>query len=250
MRLFCLLVTVFFHAVAFACERPLRVYVSDWPPYMRLNAAGEIPPQVSGIDARILKHVMKHANCSFQWVEMPVDRATKALRAGDIDLMMAASRIPQRESWALFSVPYRNEVIELVGGLDAVRRDSWQALLGNELRIMAPRSGWYGPDYEAARVPLLKAGQLVFMEDYDAGVAMLKAGRVDLVMGDRNALRDSAHRIGLVLSYPVLPPHEAPVHFMYSRRSVDPAVVKHLDASIQALRQNGLLDRLQVDRHP
>ncbi len=248
---FLLLFCSLFAAFAQACdERPLRVYVSDWPPYMRLETPGEVPPQVTGIDARILKAVMAHAGCRFEWVEMPVERASKALRSGQMDLMMAASRIPSRESWARFSRPYRDEVIELVGDLGAAPRDSWLGLVNTNLRIMAPRSGWYGPAYEAARVPLIKAGRLVFMEDYDAGVAMLKAGRVDLVMGDSHALRDSSRRVGLVLSRPVLAPHRAPVHFMYSRRSVDRAVVQRLDASIQALHENGTLERLQVDVLP
>ena len=70
--------------------------------------------------------------------------------------------------------------------------------------MAAPRRGWYGKEYERHRGELISNDQLAFMGDYRGGVAMLKARRVDLVMGDLYALEAAARQVEMVLSKPLM----------------------------------------------
>lgn len=231
-------------ALTWACEAPLRVFVNDWPPYVNVSRDGDAL-NVDGLDVNVLKALAREAGCTLAWVELPVDRAHAALRTGQVDLLMAASRIPSRESYAWFSRPYRRETIAVVGTLGTPEVRGWPEITGRALTVAVPRRGWYGKDYEQHRQALLQQGQLSFMGDYRGGVAMLKAGRVDLVMGDTHALEAAAREVELVLSRPMMTLSDGPVHLMFSRATVSRDLVRRVDAILSRWQQDHTLERLR-----
>ena len=244
VRILIVLAMVLSFRPAVACERPLRVFVDDWPPYVQLRMQqGDL--RVDGQDVFILQHLADALGCQLTWVQMPVDRAHSALRTGKVDILLAASRIPQRESYAWFSAPYRNETIAVLGKLNVRPLTGWQEIIDKALVLAVPRQGWYGQDYEKYRPVLIENQQLAFIGDYRSGVAMLKAGRVDLAMGDVGALEAAGHEVGLVMSRPVLTLSEGPVHFMFSRASMERRTVERFNQLLAQWQGNGTLDYLR-----
>ena len=83
-----------------ACEQPLRII---------RNA--EYEPDD---DDRFLQAVMAHAGCELRIVisahRITLPRRFELLRAGEIDLVIGVSRLPDREGFGRFSVPFRREV--------------------------------------------------------------------------------------------------------------------------------------------
>ncbi len=216
-----------------ACETPLRVQAEHWPPYM-VDAGEQATPRFSGSDIERVSAALAAAGCEYRFIAMPPERANQALVRGDIDLMMAASLAPERLSYARFSVPYRREVIAVLGRSQGPVLHQWQELVAQQRVLLAPRYGYYGREWEQHSGDLLAAGVLLFYNSYTRAVGMLKAGRADYVLGDMYALQTAGEALGSPLSEPYIIVNDNPVHLMYSRVSVSQATVDLIDSHLRA----------------
>lgn len=201
------------------CDRPLRVLAEHWPPYV-IDAGESSHPRFSGDDVELARRVLAAAGCEALFVSMPTERAKQALVRGEIDVMMAASKIPERLAYAWFSLPYRQEVIAVVGPEGTTAVTAWQQFSERQYLLLAPRYGYYGDAWQQASSNLIQAGAVIFYTHYTRAVGMLKAGRADYVLGDVHALRAAGRELGLSLSAPMIVANDNPVHLMFSRKSV------------------------------
>lgn len=219
------------------CERPLRVNVGEWQPYVHLQKDGG----VTGIDIELLKRVTGIVKCRLAFVQVPAARAHDLLAAGEIDILMAASDLPERRAYAWFSRPYRQEEMVVLALAGAKKPDSFAALAGSGQRLLAPRFGWYGRGYARWRQPLLDAGRLQFYDHYAQGMAMLAVGRGDLILGDARALQQVESGMALGRAFVA---NASPVHMMLSRRTFTAGDVKRInDALAVVLREDAAARR-------
>lgn len=133
--------------VAALCERPLKVAAEYWPPYSEQGEDGW-----QGIDVDHVRSLIQRAGCEVVFLNTPSSRAHLMLEKGEIDILMAASDVPERHRYALFSKPYRREVMAVfaLAGREDVP-DSFSALQASTHILVAPRSGWYGEAFAAVR---------------------------------------------------------------------------------------------------
>ena len=87
------------------CYDGLTVHYSNWPPYHFADEQGN----ATGLDVEILKHALQVAGCKYDMQFIPWKRALNALQHGSLDIGIAASKSPERETYGWFSVPYRTE---------------------------------------------------------------------------------------------------------------------------------------------
>lgn len=222
-----------------ACDRPLKALATHWPPYVVEYAQSDGAPQVSGTDVALLVDVLAAVGCDVRFVSLPPERAHAELARGSLDILMAASYVPERLAYARFSLPYRREVIAVLGLQGTKPVGDWREIIAQRRILLVPRYGFYGDTYEAERPGLKQAGLLLPYGSYDSAIGMLKAGRADLVLGDVQALRASAKALDAELNEALLVAHDAPVHFMYSRVTVARETVQHIDR-VLAQRQGGM----------
>lgn len=213
--------------VAALCERPMRVAAEHWPPYSEQGEEGW-----QGIDIDHVRKLMRRAGCDVVFLNTPSGRAHLMLEKGEIDILMAASDVPERHRYALFSKPYRREVMavfSLAGreGLPA----SFPALLDSDRTLVAPRSGWYGEAFAAVRGDLIRNHQLIAFDYTHQAVSILAAGRADLLMGDQQSILITANSLGVKLSQRWVA-NDAPVHLMLSRASLTPAHLQRINAAL------------------
>ncbi|MEG0879928.1 MAG: transporter substrate-binding domain-containing protein, partial [Janthinobacterium sp.] len=166
-----------------ACR--MTMALEQWPPYLYRDAQG----RATGLDLELLRAIFQEARCTLVTLpELPTARRQLLFQKGGLDLMLAASETPERQSYARFSMAYRDEAVGLFSksGAPAVHRQitSVAQLARGKSTLLAPKVGWYGAQYAAARPALEKAGRLNAFGSFQQGVRMLEAGRADLLLGD------------------------------------------------------------------
>ncbi|MFN3713525.1 MAG: substrate-binding periplasmic protein [Alcanivoracaceae bacterium] len=215
--------------MAFAlCERPLRVAVEDWPPY-QLESEG----RWTGIDVERVDQLLRGVGCVAVFMSVPAGRSHLMLERGDIDILMAASDVPERHRYAWFTEPYRQEVMSVFGVQGRMDLPAgFGRLVETGLVLIAPRAGWYGAEYAQIRNELIESYRLLVFDVTPQAVTMLAAGRGDLLLGDHEAVLLAAAELGIELT-PMWVANDAPVHLMLSRASLTEV---HLDSLNALLR--------------
>lgn len=206
------------------CERPLRFSEIDGVSenYLARVIAMEVVPAMGCV-----LEPVKMIGASLRHQQM--------LQKGDLDMMAEASRTPERERHAWFSLPYRVERIVLIRSRNSERARqvlSIDDVLGRKLKIIDAGTNWLGPEVARLRPQWRSAGLMVAEDKPDVAMNALRDGRVDLAISSDEFFQS------IRAEYPtlemVLPPvYEAPVHFMFSKRSVSREQVDRFDEALR-----------------
>ena len=225
---------------AVACR--MTMALEQWPPYLYRDAQG----RATGLDLELLRAIFKEAHCTLVTLpELPTARRQLLFQKGELDLMLAASDTSERHAYARFSVSYRDETVGIFGkaGTHAAQRhaSSFAQLARGKSTLLAPKVGWYGAQYAAARPALEKAGRLSTFGSFQQGIRMLDADRADLLLGDVLAVRHEARLQGVALNTLPFLVLRAPVHLMLNARTTSADDLARLNAAITRLEQRGAL---------
>ncbi|TFW30428.1 substrate-binding periplasmic protein [Duganella callida] len=229
-----------------ACQ--LRLALEQWPPYL-YRADGAAMP--SGLDWELAQAILKEAGCTLKLLpELPTARRQREFEQGQLDLLLAASDTPARHAYARFSIAYRHESVG-VFTRSAMRARyghvvSLDVLSRERLPLLAPKVGWYGRDYARVQPTLETAGKLSTFSNFQQGLRMLQAGRADLILGDRAALRYEANMQGVAISALPLVVLRAPVHLMLNRSTTSEADLDRINAAITRLEHHGALSAIRA----
>lgn len=227
-----------------ACSHVLHVGFNDWPPYAWSDDTG--PAQ--GLDVELMQAFAKRAGCEIVFDKMPAKRSHQLMRVGKIDIMMGASVTEERKEYALFSRPYRLEVVSLFSMDNNKIKDidTWTSVLADKHKLLVPQAGWYGEELEAARGSLERDNLLVLSPDLLRSVQMLARGRGDLAVGDSLSLPYIASQTEhLHLYRHSLHLSESEIHMMFSRESMEQMDIDSFNSAIISAGDDGEIARLQ-----
>ncbi|MGQ3054884.1 MAG: substrate-binding periplasmic protein [Roseateles sp.] len=227
-----------------ACE--LRVRWNPDPPYSMRDAAG----RVVGLQAELVERTLERMGCRAVWVELPWARALVELQAGRLDVLPGALRRPEREAYAhwveqRFMVPNRLYV-------RADERASFGAatrlrdVLKPGLKLGVQIGVVYGPEYAALLAEPDFRARLTQAAVRGNLWQMLEIGRVDGVLASEASARWELARLGLgaqIVRTDVLLSNEA-AQTMFSKSSVDAALVQRYRQAGDALEKDGTLARV------
>lgn len=229
------------------CSKPISVATGHWEPYAYFDER----KQFTGIDVDMARAIFREAGCTLvELPQRPTTRNMMMFETGSIDMMMGASRTPERLRRAWFTAGYRNEKVSMFSLAEGAPRyghiRSFDQFLAGELTMLAPRVGYYGDLYDSHRHSLKRAKRLFQFLDFTQGMRMLGAGRADFIMGDPVGVERAAAREGIkVRPLPFLL-LDAPVHLMLNRATVPESDVRVLDAAIARMRKRGDFDRIRL----
>lgn len=235
------------------CPQPLRVHLDLHAPSAYYDTTG----QLRGMDVEMVQAIMQAAGCQWRWDVTPMTgaRIVKSLQDGEIDLMIRASKTPDRARFAYFSQPYRQEVVGLYA---TVHTELPQSLtladaLQLGLRLIGPASGWYGIEFEQYRNRFRQEKRYTSYPNAQVGTELLFAtpSRGELVLIDADLFY---HFVGpdrvmdIRQASPLL--HITPAHLMASQKTVSPATIAALNKAIRRLQQSGELPQLEQKYRP
>lgn len=163
-----------------ACARAIAVPVSA-------NGASIIidGEQVSGIYPNLLRTLGPRIGCNFAFGVVPRARQVAMFKAGTADILVPASRTPERDQLGTFVPMVQHRAMLLSAHSGRAPITSLADLLARrELRVAVVRGFDYGPHYTALVAELQKQGRLYTEVDVVAIARLLHAGSVDVtIMG-------------------------------------------------------------------
>lgn len=200
----------------------------------------------AGYAVEVIDEALRRVGCRAEYSALPVPRAWAALAAGEIDLLFAARRTPEREAEAWFTPAIEHARTSLY-----VRRDAMPAaglatladVRDTRLRIGIERLYSYGPEYDALLEDAAFLDRLRIVVNRDGALAMFAAGRLDAVFADDASIRlagfdDAVRAVSL---------SSVPVHLAVSRARVPAERFAAFDAALAAMAADGTMDRLRAD---
>ncbi len=190
------------------------------------------------VSMRYLKRLLQTIQCPLKIVpyELSHQRRVRLLADGEIDLVMEASKLPERDSYAWFSLPYRDEKTLLITLRDKSPINQVKHIndvFTQRLTILSPAGGWFGPDVERERQHWRESHLLIVYKDPIPGFRDLRLGRAQLLLTTDLVFRE--HQLDDLVTLPFVV-HQEAVYIMFSKRTVSAAEVAVFNDAIQLQR--------------
>jgi polar amino acid transport system substrate-binding protein len=218
--------------------RPCRLTLGWEPkePYEYRSVDGAL----AGLDIELVQAILTQAHCELLFAEGRWVTLVRRLQRGEVDVLAGAPRTPARETFALFSDPYRTGSFALYvrkGDATVQRSTSLQALLDTGFRLGIREEYSYGEGVDALQEDPHYADQFIGATLGDQNYQRLLDLEIDGFLEDPVAARIYIRKRGLQEEIEVhpLPIYGGDVALMFSR-SVDPAIVARINAAIAALK--------------
>lgn len=223
------------------CPSSLRLgYYANWYPYVEVFGK-----RVTGQDVEAIRQWTTALGIELSLELVPESRALLRLQQGELDLILGASKTPERSAYAWFSQPYRREVNTIL-----VQRDLWRRMPqistlngflmygGHKLIGTFNPVGYYGERFaNFVQQPVVKQRSLFALEE-QRRFELVRSGRAGYTVVDRTAMQARLEHDPSLQSLAMLPfnLNEADVHLMLSKKTVSERCVALFDQLIASRR--------------
>lgn len=225
-----------------SCEMTLGM--DAWEPYQYMTV-GHTP---AGLDVELVQAVTKSMNCKLSVVQGSWLELLSMLREGDIDFVLGASKTEDRESFAYFSEPYRQERFQLYVRADQkdLAFDDLRAFVTAGHKVGVVNEYFYGDEVATIYADEALRDKLVGALISELNMARLLDEEIDGLLEDSFVGASILRRKGLDK---YIQPHNislgnADVFVMFSKASVDEQQVQQFNQALAKLRSNGAYDKL------
>lgn len=227
--------------------------LSGWfpfEPYMHIEEKQGIP-RLTGLDIRMLEVTTKNVGYRASFKKIPWQQLLEDIKSGTRQIAPFATKTPQREEWAYFSVPYRWEenVLYVKKGSD-LHFDSIGDLLReferSQFRLGVMDGFVYADQAINDYIADPKNAQRIVRVKFDNENLMnLEQGKIDGFFTDRLSGATMIWRLGdrQLVEERVLGIH-TPIHFIMSKKSTTPEMVEKINESLKTMRKNGTHSRI------
>ncbi|MCO4799450.1 MAG: transporter substrate-binding domain-containing protein [Colwelliaceae bacterium] len=221
------------------CEAPLKLSsTSDWYPYLYQDEDN----RSTGVDVELLTIILNRMGCQLEVVHFPERRWLLELKRGGFDIGLGVSKTTSRLNEFLYSKAYRNEKNKFayrMSDVDINPAINLQEILKLNKIIAINAAGWYGDEIQKAK---LNYKHFNYGAKTVNRLILLNYGRVDIVVEDEivlcsDILRNEFKKIRV---HPTVL-FEAPIHFIFSRKSVSLEFVDMFNNILDKMRYDGSL---------
>ena len=228
-------------------KETLRTAWEPFEPYQYTHTHHGIQ-QLTGLDVQLLREAAKRAGFKLNFSEISWQLQVEDIHAGVLDVVAAASLTPEREKFALFSIPYRPEMKAIFvkrgesGDIPIGSTEQFVNFLkGSQFRLGVIRGWTYGePELDAYIANDSFSDRIVVARDTETNLRMLLDGTVDGALVDRIVGATFAWKHGLEDGLRELPFElTTDVRFMFSKYSITKPMVDRFDTAIRDMHQDG-----------
>jgi polar amino acid transport system substrate-binding protein len=251
--LFTILFSLLGEAAESRCDKTLTVHLDLHAPSAYLDSKG----QVAGMDALLAQRILTQAGCKVRWhtTSMTGERILRSLQQGQFDVMIRASKTAQRQEYAYFSDPYRDEVVGLFSRkkLELPSTFSLVDVLERKLRVIGPVSGWYGDKFEMLRAKWIQEGYYTAYPDAKRATELLfiEPSRGHLLLVDADIFyhhlgEERYEQVKLVGKNLYI----SPALLMFNQKSLEKSDLIAINQAIFLLQQTGELKAIENNYRP
>jgi polar amino acid transport system substrate-binding protein len=170
-----------------ACSRPIQMPVYAMGNLVKAvgvgpNVAKPVGAEVGGFLPDLIRKAGEKAGCEFDWSIVPRARLEVMFEAGQADVLLGATRTPQRDKFGVFvpMVTTRATLVAFTAPNPPVRSIA-ELLARRELRVALVRGQDYGPEFMAMSAELASQKRLVLETTVNVA-RLLEIGAVDVTV--------------------------------------------------------------------
>lgn len=228
-------------------DEPCSVSVGwdPWEPYHFSGAGGEL----QGLDIDLVSAVAQRAECEVEFVQGSWAGLLRLIRTGELDMLLGATRTPEREEFARFSEPYREESFSLY--VRANEHDRWAdseliELLDAGFRLGVTRGFIYSEKISRLQTDPEYSDQFIEAAVGELNFTHLLDHRIDGFLEDPFVFAAIDRR--RTWGTEMLPlPYDfgrGEVHMLFSRDSVDSSTVERFNEALGELQDSSRYDEI------
>lgn len=225
-----------------ACN--LTMGIDAWEPYQYMSVGNT----VTGLDVELVQAVATDMSCQLEVVQGSWLELLTLLKEGNIDFVLGASKTADREEFAYFSEPYRQERFQLYVRRDdsALSYDSLQAFVAAGHKVGVVNEYFYGDEVAALYEDDSLRDKFVGAIISELNMARLLDEEIDGLLEDSFVGASILRRKGLD-KYIV--PHtislgNSDVYVMFSKASVTEQQVQQFNTGLARLKADGSYERI------
>lgn len=216
-----------------------------WYPYQYRNEKQELV----GLDLDIFNAIVKRAQLSVNYTELPWKRHLNYIKTGEMDVAMGASYNQEREAYAFYSLPYRRETVKLfVRKNSAVNIKLSQLSDLSESNYMIGVEGgyYYGKGYQELIKTTAFRAHITEVIDLEQNIDLLMKGHLDGVLVDPFTMQAFIKKYKM---YDEFVPHKLTIYaddiyIVVSKKSEHKDLISKINNAIDSLKKDGTLDRI------
>jgi polar amino acid transport system substrate-binding protein len=216
-----------------------------WYPYQYHNKQQELV----GLDIETFNAIMKQAKLPFKIAEIPWKTHLHFLKTGKMDVAMGASWSKDREEFAYFSLPYRQETVKLFvkkGNAKNISLPSLVDLIGSPYLVGVEGGYFYGLEYQKLIKRLDFQANISEVIDLEQNVSLVLEGNLDGFLVDPITMKSFVEKYNMhnVFEQHSLEVYSADIHIMLSKKSLNESILRKVDLAITTLKNDGTLQRI------
>lgn len=247
-----------------ACQQPAEQGIADakeavtevapcvltmgWDPWEPYHFTG-VEGQVRGLDIDLVAAIAAGAGCRLEFLQGNWASLLRLVQVGELDLLVGATRTPEREEFAWFSDPYREERFMLfvrTGEKNQFAGRELAGLLAEGFRIGVTQGYIYDPEITRLQGDPELSGQFVEAAVGELNFTNMMDFRIDGFIEDpyvataierRRGWGDRMEPLDLEFS-------SGPVHILFSKATVEDSLVESFNRSLEKLRESGQYDAI------
>lgn len=226
-----------------ACE--LLVGWDPWEPYQYADTDGS----VRGLDVEIANLLAKDANCTLKYVRGEWGQLLSQLREGDVHMLLAGTVLPEREAYAHFSAPYREETFAVfVRGesLDKLKPLTIMEMAEAGHKVGITEGYFYGEEINDKAYSGKLATAFLPAPFAELNYWRLLDGTTDALLDDPfvgvSVIRRKGWESRIVRHPQVL--RSGTVSLMFSRSGVSPEQVQRFNDALARRKADGSIDQI------
>lgn len=236
--------------VAAAPTCTLRMGYDPYEPYQFVDIEGH----VQGLDVELVNAMAQLAQCDIQYEQKEWATLINELRDGKIDVLAGATRNPDRENFALFSKPYREESFALFirhGEVDQWTGKNIDVLVKkSKMRIGITDGYVYGDEVNQLLDNSTYSKQFTSASMSEVHFANLIDQKIDGLLEDpfvaaaiirHKNLAEQVNKNGVSVG-------AGKVHLMFSKASVKAETVAQFDMALDTLQTSGRYNEI-IERY-
>lgn len=206
---------------------------SVWPPYYY-----EEEGQIKGVDIKIIENIFSQTDICLRFLKMPSSsRSLAELKKGTIDFIYGASFTHDREKYAIYSEPYRQETIRIFwkkAELSDYQNASLADLFTAQFRVATNRGAHIG-GYGVALTKKANQPYISNVPTIERRMKMLTFDRVDFTVEDEVAGRYylKTHPESSIEMHPFVV-YQNEVSLLFSKKTTSISQVEKINRIINA----------------
>lgn len=228
-----------------AQQQPLSVGWELWYPYQYHNDK----QQLVGLDFEIFNAIIKEANFSVNYTELPWKRHLHYIKTGVMDIAMGASMTKERNTYAYFSLPYRKETVKLYvkkGNAEKMRLSNLDELAGSPYMLGVEGGYYYGEDFNRLIKQTKFQAQINEVIDIEENVQLLLKGHIDGFLVDPVTMKAFVSKYKMQGEFE---PHSMSIYsddiyIMFSKKITNKQTVNSINDAIKKLKENGRIEQI------